>query len=142
MRILLDENITPMAKTTLSNYGHDVIHILDKFDAGLSDEKVFEFALKDRRAIITINGKDFVVYIPPQAPAVKHYGLIWFRSFQVTRKNCEHIMNIIGQYFEDKESIINSYYTVRKNGEAYEIALRYPKEKVATSIFIIENVHM
>lgn len=142
MRILLDENITPLAKKTLSNYGHDVIHILDKFDAGLSDDEVFAFALNDKRAIITINGKDFVVYIPPQAPDVKHYGLIWFRSFQVTRKNCEHIMNIIGQYFETKESIINSYYAVRKNGEAYEIALRYPKEKVVNSFFIIDNLHI
>lgn len=129
MKILLDENITPMAKSTLIKYGHDVIHIRDIFEAGLSDDSVFAFALKEKRAVITINGKDFIVYIPPVKPNSKYYGLIWFRNFSVTKKNCEQVMDTIGQYFEYKESIVDKYYSVKKNNEVYKITQRYPQEQ-------------
>lgn len=40
MKVLLDENITPKSISVLEKYGHDVIHVLDRFDAGKSDEGV------------------------------------------------------------------------------------------------------
>lgn len=38
MKILLDENITQKSIPILQKYKHDVIHILDRFNAGQSDE--------------------------------------------------------------------------------------------------------
>lgn len=70
MKILLDENITQKSILVLEKYGHDVIHVLDRFSAGRSDEEVFQLALQEQRAMITLNGKDFIIFIPPQAELV------------------------------------------------------------------------
>ena len=68
MKVLLDENITQKSIPILEKYGHDVIHVLDRFNAGKSDEDVFQLALKEQRALITLNGKDLTVI------TVKEYG--------------------------------------------------------------------
>ncbi len=90
MKVLLDENITQKPIPVLEKYGHDVIHVLNRFRAGESDEDVFRLALKEKRALITLNGKDFVILIPPRAELELHYGLIWLRGFQVTNSNFPH----------------------------------------------------
>ena len=77
----MDENITQKSIPVLRRYGHDAIHVLDRFCAGKSDEEVFQLALEEQRALVTINGKDFMVLIPPQRELPLHYGLIWLRGF-------------------------------------------------------------
>ncbi len=130
MKVLLDENITQKSISVLEKYGHDVIHVLDRFNAGKSDESVFRLALEEKRALITLNGKDFVVLIPPSAELKWHYGLIWLRGFQVTKKTYESVMDVIGLFLKSKgDSIANTYYVVKKKGDSYEIAQRYPKSK-------------
>lgn len=128
MKVLLDENITAKSISVLEKYGHDVIHVLDRFDAGKSDESVFSLALEEKRALITLNGKDFVVLIPPRAELKWHYGLIWLRGFHVTKKTYESVMDVIGLFLKGKgDSIANTYYAVKKKGDSYEIFQRYPK---------------
>lgn len=128
MKILLDENITQKSISVLEKYGHDVIHVLDRFDAGRNDEDVFWLAMKEKRALITLNGKDFVVFIPPRTETALHYGLIWLRGFQVTNKSYEKVMDIIGDFLRNKgESIKNTYYSMKKKGDTYEIIQRFPK---------------
>ena len=57
-----------------------------------------------------------------------HYGLIWLRGFQVTKKTYESVMDVIGLFLKNKgDSIINTYYAVKKNQGSYEIIQRYPK---------------
>lgn len=115
MKVLLDENITQKAIPVLEKYGHDVIHVLDRFQAGKSDKEVFKLALNEQRALITLNGKDFIVLIPPRTDLDLHYGLIWLRGFQVTKKTYEDVMNVIGLFLKNKgESIKNTYYMVKK----------------------------
>lgn len=128
MKILLDENITSKSIAVLEQYGHDVIHVLDRFKAGKSDSDVFQLALKEKRALITLNGKDFIIFIPPQTEIPIHYGLIWLRGFQVTNKSYEGIMNIIGEFLNTKgDNISNTYYAMKKNGDSYEIVQRFPR---------------
>ena len=127
MKVLLDENITRKSISVLEKYGHDVIHVRDRFQAGKSDEDVFHLALEEQRALITLNGKDFVVFIP-RAEIDLHYGLIWLRGFQVTNKTYECVMNVIGNFLKDKgTSIKNIYYAVRKREGSYEIIQRFPQ---------------
>ncbi len=66
-----------------------MIHFLDRFSAGRSDEDVFQLALQEQRALITLNGKDFIIFIPSQVELAVHYGLIWLRGFQVPKKSYE-----------------------------------------------------
>lgn len=137
MNILLDENITGLAKPVLEMYGHKVSLVIDILKAGTSDEDVFKYAQKNNQVLITQNGKDFIVLIPPQADGVKHYGLFWVRT-QVTKKNCECIMNAIGQYIRENEgNIPDTYYTVKKSeiGEIV-INLRYPKVQKKYSLWM------
>lgn len=131
MKVLLDENITQKSIPVLEKYGHDVIHVLHRFDAGKSDEDVFRLALEEKRVLITLNGKDFVIMIPPRAELNLHYGLIWLRGFQVTKKSYENVMDVIGSFLKDKgDSIINTYYAVKKKDGFYEIIQRYPRSQV------------
>lgn len=128
MKVLLDENITRRSILVLEKYGHDVIHVLNRFSAGENDEDVFQLALEEKRALITLNGKDFVILIPPKAELELHYGLIWLRGFQVTKKTYEGVMDVIGLFLKNKgDSIKNTYYAVKKNQDSYQITQRYPK---------------
>mgnify|MGYP001034411816 FL=1 len=128
MKVLLDENITEKSIPVLEKYGHDVIHVLNRFSAGESDEDVLQLALEEKRTLITLNGKDFVILIPPRTKLELHYGLIWLRGFQVTKKTYESVMDVIGLFLKNKgDSIINTYYAVKKNQDSYEIIQRYPK---------------
>lgn len=132
MKILLDENITQKSILVLEKYGHDVIHVLDRFSAGRSDEEVFQLALQEQRAMITLNGKDFTIFIPPQAELALHYGLIWLRGFQVTKKSYEEVMKFIGNFLcSEGENIENRYYAMKKKGNTYELVQRFPKSSMA-----------
>ena len=89
---------------------------------------MFQLALKEKRALITLNGKDFIIFIPPQTEIPIHYGLIWLRGFQVTNKSYEKIMSIIGEFLNTKEdNIANTYYAMKRNGDSYEIVQRFPR---------------
>lgn len=127
MKVLLDENITQKSVIVLKKYGHDVIHVLDRLNPGESDEDVFQLALREKRALVTLNGKDFIVFIPPQTDLVLHYGLIWLRGFQVTNKSYERIMDIIGDFLKSKgDNIANTYYAMKRREDSYEIVQRFP----------------
>ncbi len=106
MKILLDENLTPKSKNILGKYGHDVIHVRDRFMAGKSDEEVFGLAQKEERVLITLNGKDFIIFIPP-VTLKEHYGFIWLRKLHVTNLTYIPIMDKIGMFLSDE--IIQQY---------------------------------
>ncbi len=66
---------------------------------------------RKKRALITLNGKDFVFMILPRTELQLHYGLIWLRGFQVTKKIYESVMDVIGLFLKRKGvSIANTYY--------------------------------
>lgn len=126
MKLLLDENITVRAKKVLEEYGHDVIHILERCNPGESDEGVFALATEEKRALITLNGKHFIILIPPMKDVSKHYGLIWLRGFQVTKQNYEKVMGVIGHFLATRDNIEDLYYAVRQKDNSFEVAQRYP----------------
>ena len=127
MKILLDENLTPKSKNILGKYGHDVIHVRDRFIAGKSDEEVFELAQKEERILITLNGKDFIIFIPP-VTLKEHYGFIWLRKLHVTNLTYIPIMDKIGMFLSDENTPTkNTYYVVKKRDNEYEIIQQYPK---------------
>lgn len=128
MKVLLDENITQKSIKILEKYGHNVIHVLDRLEPGKSDNDVFALALLEKRALITLNGKHFIVFIPPQTDLVLHYGLVWLRGFQVTNKSYEEIMNMLGEFLLNKgNDIANTYYAMKRKDNSYEIIQRFPK---------------
>ena len=63
MKLLLaDENFPFPSVTALQNFGHDIKTLNDynKNNISLSDPEVLAFARKERRAVVTLNRKDFI----------------------------------------------------------------------------------
>ena len=59
-KLLLDEQLGPLAAVQLQRLGHDVIHVRDRGLTGAPDSEVFRFAFGEDRALVTINVRDFV----------------------------------------------------------------------------------
>lgn len=60
MRVLLDEQLSPLIAGLLRNAGYDVLAVVDRDDlVGCSDRIVFETATSEGRALVTNNIKDF-----------------------------------------------------------------------------------
>lgn len=96
MKFLLDENIPATMKKTLKSNGYDVEHANDKLK-GKKDKEVFEYAVKNKKCIITYDC-DFNEFKP-----LKHYGII--KIEQITNKHQDKLLEIIEQQkldgFED-----------------------------------------
>jgi predicted nuclease of predicted toxin-antitoxin system len=59
--LLLDEDVRPLLGEILRQRGYDVLHVLDIDRCGLTDNEQLEYAVRDRRAILTHNVKDFIL---------------------------------------------------------------------------------
>jgi predicted nuclease of predicted toxin-antitoxin system len=57
MRILVDSCLPPRLAKALTDRGHDALHV-DQIGADPGDEVILEFALRERRVIVT-QDKDF-----------------------------------------------------------------------------------
>jgi hypothetical protein len=72
-KILLDEGLPPRKKLPRLNERHDVKHSRDDYKlGGLSDEKVYEQAIKTKRILVIYNVKDY----RGLAEKTKHSGII------------------------------------------------------------------
>ncbi len=60
VRIYLDEDVRPLLAEILRNRGYDVVSCVEKRLFGLSDEEQLNIAIKNERAILTHNIKDFI----------------------------------------------------------------------------------
>lgn len=96
MKFLLDENIPATIKKTLKSKGYDVEHANDKLK-GKKDREVFEYAVKNKRCIITYDC-DFNEF-----NQLKHYGII--KIEQITDRHQDKLLEVIEQQkvdgFED-----------------------------------------
>ncbi len=128
MKIIIDENIIPRAKAILNDMHHEAILSKDVVGIGASDEMVFRFACENNYALITQNGKDFIIYIPPVSSLSEHPGLVWIKS-EVTKKNCDLIISEIGKFLKEKTAINNMYFSVKysKSDNQVKIVMRFPK---------------
>lgn len=60
MRLLLDEHFPPLIARRLRERGHDVIVVSDEPELpGHSDQALFEYAVQQRRAVVTADVADF-----------------------------------------------------------------------------------
>lgn len=68
MRLLLDENISPLHARELSGEGHDVLAVLDAGLSGAADENVLRFSIENNRILVTLDA-DFanVIRFPPES---------------------------------------------------------------------------
>lgn len=62
MRFYLNENFPLMVVKYLRDLGHDVLTTLDAGQAnqGIPDDEVLAYSVENKRAVITLNRKDFI----------------------------------------------------------------------------------
>jgi predicted nuclease of predicted toxin-antitoxin system len=60
VKLLLDENISPVVATTLCAEGIDACHVRDRRLLGATDPQVLELAFAEDRILVTSNVDDFV----------------------------------------------------------------------------------
>lgn len=127
MKILLDENITKVLKNFLIENGHKVFHVTDsdiELD-GKEDDEVLEWAIENETAVITQNGKHFVVMIPPKGEAV-HHGLMW-QKFELTKPKAKSVAEKIIDFLKVNTDISNSIsHITRDNSRNIIIEKKYP----------------
>lgn len=83
MRFYSNENFPIGAVIELRALGHDVLTSLDAGNANLCipDEDVLSFAVSDRRAVLTINRRDFVRL---HRQSDEHAGIVVCTQFRPT----------------------------------------------------------
>src|SRR5437763_15456631 len=59
-KLLLDENMPARLKFPRVNSRHDLKHLRDDFHiTGIADPQVYEFARREGRLLLTLNGEDY-----------------------------------------------------------------------------------
>lgn len=131
MKFLLDENITPKVGEFLQEYGHDVKAIITQRLFGLKDEEVLRLAYKEGRALITINGKHYVILVPPNAKRIyeNHYGIIWTKIQITVRNSCE-LSRKIDELCKFNKNIENTIFIIKKDNSGDIIYEQYYPYKI------------
>ncbi len=87
MRLLLDELYSHEIAQQLRARGHDVIAVAERSDLrGLADERLFNCAAADRRALVTENWRHFSALLTQAAhEGANHYGVVFTSGRQMPR---------------------------------------------------------
>ncbi len=74
-RLYADEQFPRIVVELLRNLGHDILTVQEagKANQGISDEEVLAFAIRENRAVLTINRSDFIQFHNSQP---NHFGII------------------------------------------------------------------
>lgn len=77
MRLLLDEHLSPAIAEQLRGRGHDVVAAIEVGVIAIDDSRVLDWAVSDRRAVVTNNIGDFrQLHAAYLTTSKAHYGLI------------------------------------------------------------------
>ncbi len=77
MRLLLDEHLSPAIADQLRARGHDVATVVEAGLAGMADERVLAWAVRERRAVVTNNIRDFrLLHADSLMTSSPHYGIV------------------------------------------------------------------
>jgi predicted nuclease of predicted toxin-antitoxin system len=74
-RLYADEQFPKAVSQLLRDMGHEILTVQEAGNAnlGISDEDVLSFAIRDERAVITLNRQDFIKLHRANS---KHFGIV------------------------------------------------------------------
>ena len=77
MRLLLDEHLSPAIADQLRARLHDVVTVVEAGLAGMTDERVLAWAVREQRAVVTNNIQDFrALHADSLRTSSPHYGIV------------------------------------------------------------------
>ena len=96
IKLLLDENIGILVAEDLRKDGHDIVSIITD-SPGISDNKVLDKALKEKRITVTLD-KDFGRLIFQYSQ--KHAGVILLRLANESRQNISRMLKVVLEQYQ------------------------------------------
>jgi predicted nuclease of predicted toxin-antitoxin system len=88
VRLLLDEHYSDQIAQQLRARGHDVVAVSKRPWRGEHDEALLEIAVRERRALLTNNVRDFVAIARRWSEGgQEHYGLIFTSDARMPRNS-------------------------------------------------------
>ena len=93
MRLVIDENMSPVIATLLRNYGHDVIAVAEE-SPRLPDPAVMEWAVREDRILVT-SDNDFGALrgiLPPEAYSFQKRSSVQRQPAAVTISRLDSII--------------------------------------------------
>jgi predicted nuclease of predicted toxin-antitoxin system len=77
IRLLLDEDVPILLAVALRERGFDVLHVTEAGLSGATDPVVFEWAVQERRSVVTHNARHFLPLVEHAAGLGQdHFGLL------------------------------------------------------------------
>jgi predicted nuclease of predicted toxin-antitoxin system len=77
LRLLLDEHLSPAIAEQLRARGQDVVTVVEAGLAGMTDERVLAWAVREGRAVVTNNIRDFrVLHADSLKTRSRHCGIV------------------------------------------------------------------
>ena len=87
VKLYLDENVEPALAHVLRERGFDVISAHEMDLTGKTDQDQLEFAISQKRAILTFDSKDFAPLAEKYYKNKRdHYGIILSAQYNITLK--------------------------------------------------------
>jgi hypothetical protein len=106
--LYLDEDVHKGIALSLRLKGYDVVSAHEISNWGLDDIKQLEFAISQKKAIVTFNVKDFIkLHLKYVESGKKHYGIIVSRQLSLP----ETVHKLSGLLFKKKtEDFVNQLF--------------------------------
>jgi len=105
VRLLLDEQYSPIIATQLSADAYDVLPVQGTALAGQSDGSLLEAAVSQQRSLVTNNVRDFAPIAAEWAAlGLAHYGLIFASDSTIPRSR-----NTIGIFVDALRRLLDEY---------------------------------
>lgn len=114
--LLLDENISPNIVEELWRNDVDALHIRDRNLLEAPDHEIWRFANQENRAVVTINGRDFLKFAQKSE---SHSGLVVIPSGGNRVVQLNLIMTAVAwvNSANSPAGFTNRYIEVGENGE-------------------------
>ncbi|HFA47522.1 MAG TPA: hypothetical protein ENJ95_00735 [Bacteroidetes bacterium] len=108
--IYVNENFPLPVVTMLRNEGHDVLTSLDAGNANkrIPDDKVLEFAINNKRIMLTLNRRDFIHLHKKAAP--QHFGIIVCTEDADFEALAGRILKVLLEHGDDVQNMLIRIY--------------------------------
>lgn len=116
MKLLLDENISPVLVSFLAKLGVYAQSVPHVGLSGKSDLAIWQYALEHDFAVVTTNAQDFIELLDVEL----HPGLIVIRESELTRsEQWERLEPVIHHVlrFGDRDYLVNKLVEIRGPGK-------------------------
>jgi len=104
VKLYLDQNIDPALAHVLRSKGFDVLSTYESGLAGREDEEQLEYAISQKRALLTFNAKDFAPLAEIFYEQEKeHFGIILSAQYGVPFKELVHLTSNLLQKTQQED---------------------------------------